>query len=296
MIRKAVWVFMVLLIGIVLGHCVKRVQARQANPDAPFFMPSMELANITLTKLTKEQVDMSMAVVLDNPLPIGFAVDSFTFAMAIAGEEVVRSTYPDPLELIGYDRTVFTMPISTKQERLLGTLKELDAQGRDSVTYAMDTEFTKEFPLIGERPLSFHVERDLPLFILPEVEVLDLQVDKIGLNDTRLSLVLELKNENNGSVAVRDTKVTMRVGEDRVLKTEIDSALCIPAMDKVNITLPLKIDLAEAMGTMMKFLLKAGTSYRFELDATIVSDQAATNGTLIHVERDGVLKELKEMR
>ena len=101
MIRKAVWVFMVLLIGIVLGHCVKRVQARQANPDAPFFMPSMELANITLTKLTKEQVNMSMAMVLDNPLPIGFAVDSFTFAMAIDDREVVRSTYPDP---IGIDR------------------------------------------------------------------------------------------------------------------------------------------------------------------------------------------------
>jgi len=296
MIKKILWIVVILLLGSLAVHLIIRLQAKGKDPDASFFMPSMEFANITITKLTPELVDMSMDVVLDNPLPFGFEVDSFTFAMAIAGVEVVRSTYPDPLHVNGYGWTTITMPISTRQELLLGTLKKLDAEGRDSVIYGMDIEFTKKIPLIGEKPMSFHFERHLPLFILPEVEVMDLQVDKVGLNDTRLSLVLQVKNENNGSVAFRDTKVTMRVGEDRVLKAEVDSVLTIPANDKVNITLPLQIDLGEAIGTMMKFLIKPGTSYQFELDATIVSDKPSTNGTMIHVQRDGVLKELKEMR
>jgi|GEM_PF-5031717 len=296
MIKKILWIVVILLLGSLAVHLIIRLQAKGKDPDAAFFMPSIEFADITITKLTRERVDVSMGIALDNPLPIGFAVDSFTFTLAIADVEVVRSTYADPLELNAYDRTMITMPISTKQELLLGTLKKLDAEGRDSVIYGMDIEFTKKFPLIGEKPLSFHLERYLPLFILPEVDVMDLQVDKVGLNDTRLSLVLQVKNENNGSVAFRDTKVTMRVGEDRVLKAEVDSVLTIPANDKVNITLPLQIDLGEAIGTMMKFLLKPGTSYQFELDATIVSDKPSTNGTMIHVQRDGVLKELKEMR
>lgn len=296
MIRKVLLAVLILMMGLFAVHLFKRMQARNSDPDAQFFMPTMELANITITKLTREEVNMSMDIVLDNPLPVGFTVDSFTFAMSIAGVEVVRSTYPDPLELNPYDRTTITMPISTKQELLLGTLKKLDAEGKDSVIYGMDIEFTKKIPFIGEKPLSFHIEHKLPLFILPEVEVIDMNVEKVGLNDTRLSLVLQVKNENSGSIAFRDTKVTMRVGDDRVLKAEMDSIITVPGKDKVNINLPLRIDLGEALGTMMKFLLKPGTSYQFELDATIVSDQAATDGTLIHVQRDGVLKELKEMR
>ena len=294
--RKIIWALLVLLCGVFLGHCINRLQAQKADPGAPFFTPTMELANITITKLTREQVDMTMDVVLDNPLPFGFSLDSFTFVMAIAGKEVVRSIYPDPLQLDGYGQTTVSMPITTKQELLLGTLKELDAEGVDSVVYGVDVDFTKSFPLIGERPLSFHLERYLPLFILPEVEVKDLQVQKVGLKETRMDLVLELSNENDGSVAIRNTKVVLRVGEDRVLSTHVDSVICIPAKDKVDIAIPLRIDLGEALGTLMKFLIKPGTAYQFELDAIVVSDSPTTNGTAIHVQRDGVLKELKEMK
>lgn len=296
MMRKVLWAFSILLIGIFIGHFINRLQARQTNPGAPFFTPTLELANMTITKLTKEEVNMSMDVLLDNPLPFGFEIDSFTFALAIGGKEVVSSTYPDPLELNGYDRTVVSMPISAEQQLLLGTLKELDNKGVDSVVYGVDVAFTKKFPLIGERPLSFHVERYLPLFLLPGVEVKDLDLQKLGLNDTRLLLALELTNENNGSIAIRDTKVTLRVGDDRVLTTKVDSVICIPAKDKVDISLPLRIDLGEALGTMMKFLLQPGTAYQFQLDAIVVSDSKTTNGTVIHVQRDGVLKELKEMK
>ncbi|MBP6312126.1 MAG: LEA type 2 family protein [Flavobacteriales bacterium] len=293
------WIALIVVIIVVIALAKQFTawnNARISDPNASFILPDLIFADVKVTKLTKEEVVMECGVLIRNPAPLGFAVDSIDYTLSIAGVQVLSSTNPHELVLKGRDSTVMSMPITIEQDLLIRTLDSLDRDGTDSVIYAVDMEFMKSMPLLGKRSMSFHVERSLPVFVIPQVEMTDMHLSKVGLKDTRLSVDLLITNPNNFQFAISDTKILMHVGSDRLFKAAVDSVLTIPANGHEVIVVPLQVDLGEGLGTVMKFMFKPGTPYVLEMDTRMESRSSMTDGTRVHVELDGALKELKEMR
>jgi len=99
---------------------------------ADYVVPELKLAQIQVTNLTAEKADMKMNMLLDNPGPIGFSLDSLFYTVSIEGNEVARTTYPDSLRLEARDSTTVELPLTIYHDKLADLLKRLEQEGRDS--------------------------------------------------------------------------------------------------------------------------------------------------------------------
>mgnify|MGYP003393290222 CR=1 FL=1 len=293
--KKAVVLVLVLLVAsAVTWQFIHWSIAKRQDPSATFIAPRLHLALITITDLSSETMDMDVRMLIDNPSPIGLAVDSFTYRFSIAGVEVARTNHGGAITLPAYDGASLTLPITVRQELLVNTLKELQARKIDSVDYAIDTWFYTRLPFLKETPIHLHMTRHLPLFIIPDVELAHTRIEKLGLKNTMLMLDLRVSNPNNIPFAFRNTTYEFRVGGDHVMRSSIDSVMEIPPRDTLMIAMPIQLDLGEAAGTLIKLLLKPGSTYAFTFDTHIVSDSRSINGSHMALRRNGTLRDLKQ--
>lgn len=98
-------------------------------------IPQLQLAQMQVTNLTADQADVRVNMIIDNPAPVGLDIDSLYYTVFIEGNEVVKTTYPDPLHIEGSGNTTVSLPLTIYYDKLQSVLDKLEEEGRDSVVY-----------------------------------------------------------------------------------------------------------------------------------------------------------------
>lgn len=75
-------------------------------------IPQLQLAQMQVTNLTADQADVRVNMIIDNPAPVGLDIDSLYYTVFIEGNEVVKTTYPDPLHIEGSGNTTVSLPLT----------------------------------------------------------------------------------------------------------------------------------------------------------------------------------------
>lgn len=292
--NKRTVILLIFLLGIgILGYLgYKWYNKRKQDPYSTFIKPRLELANFQIKTFTRQKTEMDMNMLIDNPAPLGFKINNLNYKIYIAGTEVMKSTYPKTVELEGNDSALVSMPVTVYNEKLINRLKELEGKNIDSVIYTIKGKFNIDLPFLKE-PIDFNVEKRLPLYRIPKTKFEKAKVEKLGLNETKVNIEAQIENPNVFPFKFKNTFFKVMIDKDKLMEGEIDSTVNIPAHGKVDLNLPVELNLKETGETVFEMLTKPKeVDYSFYFETKIASDENTLKNSQVIMEGQGKLRDL----
>jgi LEA14-like dessication related protein len=250
---------LLVLVLLVLGGGVFTYRWYSRSKDDPyktFIKPRVEMSSFQITNLTKEETRATMKVLIDNAAPVGFKADSLSYQIYMAGVEVMRSTYPKPIKLEANDTSLISLPVTINNQKMLAKLKEIKREGTDSVEYTMKAQVHTDLPFFKDKPLNLSFSKKMPAYIMPDVKLVDTDLDKLGLNQTKLTAKVEIKNYNAMPMRVKQTTYRINLEGKEFAEGRIDTMINIPANGTTVLELPMEVTLKEGLKAGVKMLTK----------------------------------------
>ena len=170
------------LLVILLGGGIfayRWYKATDGNPLAAFKEPKVELYGFFIKSVNFQRTVADVQILVENNSPVGLDADSLQYEVYIEGTEVTRGSYNRPIHLKASDTTLLTLPITLDNQRLVRTLRGLEGQ-RDSADYTFKAKVFTDLPLLKDKPLQFQFTRKLPVYVIPEIKMLEEQLRKFG--------------------------------------------------------------------------------------------------------------------
>jgi len=279
---------LVILAAIVIG-VVKFKSSDKKIAD--YVVPELKLGQMQVTNLTAEKVDMKVNMLIDNPAPVGFSVDSLFYTVSIEGNEIARTTYPDSLRLEARDSTTVELPLTLYHDKLADVLKSLEQQGRDSALYTINATIFTDMALIPKDKLNMKVEKRLPLIRIPEIHVTDIKMKDVGFKGVTMVVETSIKNDNVFPIRFSDMNYRVQVDNNGWMEGSKPGTVNIPAKGATTMTIPMDVKLKE-MGKNAFDLIRKGTDvhYDFRMNTKLASDAQVLKESKIALNSSGKLK------
>src|SRR5205823_10436807 len=80
--------------------------------------PRLEMSNVNITNIGDDAIDLTMNLLIDNPLPVSFTAHQLDYSLAIAGQEVMKDAYKKPISIKSGDSTVVKLPAKLMGDKL----------------------------------------------------------------------------------------------------------------------------------------------------------------------------------
>ncbi|ARK13406.1 LEA type 2 family protein [Fibrella sp. ES10-3-2-2] len=216
--------------------------------------PRLELSRLTLTNITDDAVSMSMQMLIDNPLPIGFKARKVDYTLYIDNEEVAKDAYDKTIDVKAQDSTLLSLPVKLYTNKMLGVLKRLEAAGTDSTDYRIRTTFDLDVPIAGERTFTISQSVRGPVFYLPEFKVADIDLGRFGLNRTDVSARLVCTNKNKIPFNITDTHYSVTIDGKQIAEGDQPEPILIKAQGSTPFVVPMTVKPGESLGLLPKML------------------------------------------
>jgi len=283
----AVIILAVLAAGVYFAVKVKR----SGKEVADYVVPEIQVAQMQVTNLTSEKADMKMNMLIDNPAPVGIAIDSLHYVIYIEDNEVARTTYPDALNIEANDSSEVSLPLTLYYDKLESVIQKLEQQGKDSVTYKVDATIFSDMALIPKDKLHMSVDKRMPLIRIPEVEIKDLHVNDLGFSGATLNVEALVRNKNVFPISFKDLDYAVAIEDNDPVEGHKPGTVHIPAKGAATVSIPAEITLKEAGKSLIDLIRKGDdVRYTFNMNTEMVSDSEIMENSEIKLNASGKLK------
>lgn len=287
-------IFLVIGLAVLAGIIYTVVKFKRSDKKvADYVVPKLSLTQMQLTNLTADRADVKMKMIIDNPAPIGFTIDSLYYVVSIADQEVARTTYPDTLRLDAKDSTKVTLPLTLYYKKLKNVTDKLAQQGQDSVMYQVNATIFSATKLLPQDKFNLKVEKKLPLVTVPEVKITDLKVNDLKLKGATMQVSATVQNRNVFYLGLKDLAYTVKIEDNEPVEGNKPGTIDIPAKGTANFTIPVELTFKE-MGKTLVDLIKEGkdVNYNMQLKSELVTKSDILQDSKINLNTTGKLKTL----
>jgi LEA14-like dessication related protein len=283
----------VLLAGIL--YLVINFQ-RSEKEVADYVVPQLEFAQMQLTNLTTERADMQMNMIIDNPAPVGLDIDSLHYTISIEGNEVVKTTYPDPLKIEASDTTMVSLPLTIYYDKLQSVLDKLEEEGKDSVVYKINATIFTDVAVIPKDKFNLKVEKRMPLIRVPEITVTDIGIKNLNFSGAVVQVEAYVVNENVFPIGFDNMHYSFQLEDNETMEGHKQETVKIQVKDSATISIPVEVNFKE-MGKGLIDLIREGgdLQYDFSLRTKMVSDAHMLEDSEIRLNATGKLKDLTKV-
>ena len=284
-----------LIIAAVIGFNYLKFQ-NSDEPDKTFIAPRLEYNAFVFKTIRSDYVTMDMVADLDNPMPIGFSIDSLYYEFYIEDALVFKSTYKNPVDFDAGDTSRVVIPITMYNDPLNRVLDSLKITDADSATYRVKGNFYADFPIINDKKITYDREIKAPAYKIPLTKVVDWDFQEIKKGDIIVNFRLMIVNFNVFPYNFRDLTYEIDLADEKmVLEGEVPGNIDIGAMDTAYITLPAKLDLGQFAGAAWEFIKKGDhITYDFHSKLYITSESNTIDDSPTELFAQGTLDELRE--
>jgi LEA14-like dessication related protein len=295
---KITWVILILLLLAGGGWYVfNRYKKENGNPVSGL-KPKVEMGIGHITNITDSTIDLSLKLLVDNPLPIEVDVKGFNYFVQMNGVTVIENEYTRPLLIKSKDSTVVMLPSQLKIKKLKTEGDTEAAKGEDSANYHFEGRFVLNKPILGKDSITLSKDVRLPLYRLPKVKIVDYDMTKFRLSKSEITLHLQFSNQNPFPVQFKNPSYVVDLGKQkRLAEGKVEGFTKIKGKSSEIYQIPLAIDMGKILKAMGQVLVK-GKSIPFTLyfKSKLVSDNDVFKDSDVNIVVDGELKDLETVQ
>ena len=278
-----------------------RLKSEAAAGKGPYdntLKPRLEMSNMSITNIDDQKVDMTVRMLIDNPLPVGFKAKRLTYKVLMANTPIVEDAYAKAISINSGDSTYVTLPMKLLLNKLATVLKTLDKKGIDSTTYTVRSTFDLDVPILGERTFTSTITKRLPTLYIPEVKVEHIDLGKIGLKRTDIAAKVNIRNKNKFPFNITDTHYSVTIDGKQIAKGYQPDPILIKAQATTPVIFPVTARPGKTLSVLPKVLFdKKNTSYTVDFTCKLVdkSGNLAFKNSKLTTTIKGTLADLKDI-
>ena len=269
---------MLLLIGAIGAYVwysnlkEKRVSSGGAKDDT--LKPRLELGRMNITDINDGAISMTMDLLIDNPLPVGFKASQMDYTVYIADTPIVKDAYKKAIELKSGDSTLITLPIKLLAEPMLKVLKTLERKGVDSATYKVRSSFALDVPILGEKTFAITLEKKLPTLYIPKIKIDDIDFGPLGLKRTDVATKVRVTNKNKFPLNIADARYTVFIDGKEIADGHQPDPILIKAQATTPVIFPITTRPGKTLSVLPKMLFdKKDTPYRVDFRCKLIDKE-----------------------
>jgi LEA14-like dessication related protein len=264
-LRKALLGLTVLAVALA-SSCATLQQLLQASVQTP----TLTFKSATLADVSLGSATVNLNYQLTNPNPFGLSLASVDYAFFVEGHQVVAGKPPQGLTIPASGTADVVLPANVRFADVAPVIETFLT--KDVAAYRAQGSIGIETPL-GVVTLPVQKEGTFPVPKLPTVVLQPPRLSQITFTSATLELPLTVTNRNDFPIPLSGVSGSVSVGGARVGTVAANSLPTIGPMAQVPITLPVRLDFAQAAGAAMA--LQRGGGAMVALDAEIRSGPAA---------------------
>lgn len=295
---KIVWIILVLLLIAGSGwYFFNQYKKKNGNPVSGL-KPRVEMSMGHITNITDSTIDLSLNLLVHNPLPVELDVKGFNYFVQMNGVTVIENEYEEPLLVQSRDSTMVTLPSQLKIKNLNEEGDSEAAKGEDSANYHFEGRFVLSKPFLGKDSLTLSRDKRLPLYRLPKVEIVDYDMTKFRLGKSEIVLHLKFSNQNPFPVQFKNPSYVVDLGKQkRLAEGNVEGFTKIKEKSSEVYQIPLSIDMGKILKAAGQIVVK-GKSVPFTLyfKSKLVSDNDVFKDSDVNIIVDGELKDLETVQ
>lgn len=282
----------VVIVGLGIYFIIVNKQGGRDSSET-FILPKLEVMNFQIKSIEEEQIMLEMQAMIDNKMPLSFRIDSVTYQILLEGEEIAKSTYPDSITLEANDSSELTLPLTLYQQQISSTMDQVAARNTDSIAYDLYAQVYTNLPFMEDKPIDVELSKEVPFIRKIEVSLDGASMQKFGLQETEITLTVEVINPNQFAFQASHIAYLFNVDGDSLASGNIEEMTSIDPHDTSYIEIPVRLKLAEIGESAFNLLFNPEqTDYSFTVTSTLVSELNMLDDSEIKVQSAGKLKEL----
>lgn len=296
---KIILIIVVLLVILATGAVIwfKKYKEKNENPVSGL-LPKVEMGFGHITNITDSTIDLRLDLLVHNPLPLTLDVRDFNYFVQMNGVTIVENDHTEPLVIKAHDSTMVALPSTLKIKKLSQEGKEESAKGEDSANYHFEGLFHLQKPFLGKDTIRLSMDKRLPLYRLPKVEIVGYDLEKFRLKKSEIVLKLKFTNRNPFGIQFRNPSYVVDLGKQkRLAEGHVTSLTKVPAKKSELFEIPLSVN----MGKLLKAagqLITQGKSVPFTLyfKSALASENDIFKNSDVNIVVDGELKDLDNVK
>ncbi len=267
---------------------------KDRDPNKAFLIPHAIVSEVNVTNFSNEKVDLIAKLIINNPLPMNFTVDSLGYSVYMAGEKIAKSHYLKSFIVNRSSSKSITLPLVIFLHKLRTTAKSSERQELDSVEYELNANFYTNFTF-GKK-LNLNVKRVLPLIHPLELKIERAETDSLDLRHAKLLLHTVITNKNAFDITAKNINYRIAFGGNQWIDGTKEGPLNIAANNKITVILPLQISFKEVLKTV-SLLIKDGKNIPYKLEGQLIVNIEKRNikNCQVFIQNSGTLKEFINM-
>jgi LEA14-like dessication related protein len=255
--------------------------------------PRLELSTLTITDIGDDDVSLTVQLLVDNPLPVAFRANDLRYTVFVAKTPVLEERYARPIQIDSGDSTFITLPMTVQVRRLNDLLETLDRKDIDSTTYGVRAAFDLDVPILGERTFTQTIEKRLPTYYVPEVQIADLDFGRLGLKRTDVAARVNVRNRNGFPFAFTDTHYAVSVDGKEIAAGHQPQPVRIGARTTTPVVFPVTVKPGQTLGLLPKMLLnKKNTPLLVTMRSKLISENKSLKNSQMNITIRGTLADV----
>ena len=293
-VKTILFLLFLLLLGVVGWYFYKN---KYGNPVTGL-KPRLEMGVGRISNITDSTVDLSLKLLIHNPLPIGMDVKNLAYTVRMNDRVILENDYAKALLIKPHDSLTVNLDTELKLKKLVDEINQQDRRGNDSATYHFEADFHLRQPLLGQDTLHLAMDKRMPVYHLPQVKVKGFDLEKFRFSQSDIVLQLELTNDNAFPLEFKNPSYVISVGkQEKLLEGSVKGGTKVKANSASIYEIPLTVDMGDLLKTAGQFIFK-GKSLPFHLafHCKLASEDAMINNSDLNLLVDGELRDLDKVK
>lgn len=295
---KAAIIIIVICLLIGIGTVVFFNYKKEHADPVSGLKPKVEMGIGRISNITDSTIDLSLKLLVYNPLPVGFDIKGFDYFVKMNEVTILESKYEEPLLVKKTDSSTVLLPTQLKIKKLAEEGKSEAKKGEDSANYHFEALFHLAKPFLGKDTIRLSSDKRLPLYRLPKVKLIGYDVEKFRLSKSEIVIQLEFSNQNAFPVQFKNPSYAVDLGKQKRLGAgKNPGSTKIPAKSTQIYDIPLTVDMGELLKAAGQMISK-GKSLPFTLyfKSKLVSDNDIFKDSDVNIIVNGELKDLEKVK
>ena len=286
--------FFVLLLGAAGWYFYKK---QNANPVSGL-KPRVEMAAVRIDAITDSTLDLTLNLLLHNPLPVGLDVADMAYSVKMNDTVILEDEYAKPFVVEASDSSSLSVATQLNLKALIAEINEQDRLGKDSADYHFEGIFHLRKPFLGKDTLRLAMDKRAFVYHLPEIKVVGFNLEKLRLSESEVMLRLQVTNDNPFALEFKNPTYSIDLGKQgNVLEGSNPGGTKVGKNSAETFEVPFSVDMGELLKTGGQLLFQ-GNSLPFKLNfnCKLASDNEMLNNSDLNYVVEGDMEDLQELK
>lgn len=295
--RKRKWIFIAVII-ILVGSGIWIWQSTsflgEEDGEAEELIPEIEMISTKVSNISGDRIQATSEIQINNPFPAEIKTQRIDYEIYIDSIKVIKDAYNEPVQIASEDSTVIKLPVEILAEPMEKVLDYFEEQQVDSANYILNLSFQVDVPIAGEEEFNFDIEKTLPAFKLPEVELANMDLNILS-SDKEVGIDLKMTNPNLFPMTMQDATFYFILADELEISGEFQDYVDIPAEGTAEVSMVAREERGSLTQTALSYLFdQEGTRFNYFFRFFMDSENTMFNNTEIELKVEGTLADISE--